>query len=1002
MYSVGIDVGSVSINAIILNRQRQIVFELPYRRHFGHTKAELRVVFSEILERYSVDTLDCITFTGTQSMYFASLLGMPHEVETIAQVAGTVAVMPGVRSIIAMGGQDAALFEVGYHPDGRWFLDSFVMNGPCASGTGSFIDQQAERLAGAMYGEAEASAAQERQQKLLEDFIALGKQAKYPAAVACRCTVFTKSDMIHLQNKGEPLANIISGLHAGNAANYVSTLVAGRALHAPIAFIGGMASNALQVQAFSAYFPDIVVPPLHCSLGALGAALLSLQAGTRAKLDVSCLDLDHGNGQSFPLTEPLTLQYSVFDPSNVLERSARWDEPVAPKAFLGIDIGSTSTKYALIDEHGALLHKCYRPTQGKPIEVVQQLLMHLWQETGGYFQLQAIATTGSGRNVIGDFVSADVILDEITAHARGALAMDDTIDTIFEIGGQDSKYIAIENGSPVDFVMNKVCAAGTGSFLHELANKMGINIFGEFQEIALDAKTPIALAERCTVFMESDMAGYAQKGASRHDLIAGLCYAIVHNYLHRVVEKRHVGERIMFLGGPSLNKGIVAAFERVLERPILVPRHREVMGAYGAALVAREQAPAEPKVRNLPSLFAINVSARESICRAEANCHNECKLKTYQFGERRSVWGGDCGRYETTHHDAKPTENYFALRHALFLQALAACHVHIVTESTVLPTATKPRIGVPLALHMLDWGVFWVHLLHALGFEVVLTAPTNGNTVQRGIETMSSETCFPVKVFHGHVDILRALNVPLLFLPNVINMPSAPEEQGYLCPLVESSQFMVKAALSLGGAQIIAPTVHLKDGADILARRLCDVFPQGMLPSLAEVQAASRAAWEAQAAFEQSLMVRGKEILGQIPAGEPLWIITGRPYNLYDERLNLQVGKQFSKLGIRALPMDFLEVASEDLSDFPRMYWGLGARILKTARLTARTPHWYGVHITNFSCGADSFLEHFYHHIMGQKPSLILELDEHSAAAGIVTRIEAFRNVVRNWGDEVL
>ena len=226
-----------------------------------------------------------------------------------------------------------------------------------------------------------------------------------------------------------------------------------------------------------------------------------------------------------------------------------------------------------------IIHKSYVPTQGKPIEVTQSLLEDHSRRDGRRRSISSgTATTGSGRNVVGDFLNVDLIIDEITAHARGAVEIDPEVDTIFEIGGQDSKYISIANTYPLDFDMNKVCAAGTGSFLHELANKYGINIVGEFQEIALSSETPVKLAERCTVFMESDLVSYHQKGVPRNDLIAGLCYAIVHNYLNRVVGKRKIGQRVMFLGGPSLNKGVVAAFENVLGRGTLVPRHREVSG----------------------------------------------------------------------------------------------------------------------------------------------------------------------------------------------------------------------------------------------------------------------------------------------------------------------------------------------------------------------------------------------------------------------------------------
>mgnify|MGYP000990090598 CR=1 FL=1 len=581
VYDVGIDVGSVSINCMVIDEHRQVVLETPYLRHFGLVYEETLSILKSVYSAPFIEhpnALRSISFTGVHGQMPAEILGAAHEVETIAQVVGAMHVVPGVRTIISMGGQDAALFQL-THFDGRWHLEAFNMNGPCASGTGSFIDQQAERLALSLYGP-EFQMDQAKLQQTLDDFVSQGMQSTYPARVACRCTVFTKSDMIHLQNKGESLPNIIAGLHYGNAANYVSTIVGNRRLAEPIVFIGGMASNTLQVRAFQHYFPRIQVPPHHTSLGALGAALQAQEAGRRNRVDLSRLEQKgFGTEAQFPHGEKLELRLTRFEVDNsLLPWPNHGNGP--PAAYLGVDIGSTSTKYALIDDAGNLLHKCYIPTRGKPIEVTQNLLRTLMEEVGDRVRLVALATTGSGRNVVGDFLSADLVIDEITAHARGAVAVDPSIDTIFEIGGQDSKYIHLEKTHPLDFDMNKVCAAGTGSFLHELANKMKINIVKEFQEIALASSRPVHLAERCTVFMESDLVGYAQKGARREDLIAGLCYAIVHNYLNRVVEKRPVGQRVMFLGGPSLNKGIVAAFEKVLGRAILVPRHREVMGAF--------------------------------------------------------------------------------------------------------------------------------------------------------------------------------------------------------------------------------------------------------------------------------------------------------------------------------------------------------------------------------------------------------------------------------------
>lgn len=995
VYDVGIDVGSVSVKAVVIVESGDIVWEAPYIRHFGLVREEVVGVLQQIHDRFGAENVRSVSFTGAHGQRLAELLGAPYEVDTIAQVEGAAHLVPGVRTIISMGGHEACLFQLSQN-GGRWYLEAFNMNGPCASGTGSFIDQQAERLASSLYG-ADFEMNAERLQKTLEDFIRLGLEHTHPAPVACRCTVFTKSDMIHLQNKGEPLPNIIAGLHFGNAANYVSTLVANRELHPPIVFIGGMASNPLQVKAFRHYYPEIQVPKHHTALGALGVALLAVKHGWRNRVDPAVLTSEEKpQNSSFPRGERLRLEWTRFSSENSLDP---W--PVVPKnplpTFLGVDIGSTTTKYALIDEQGVIRHKCYVPTQGKPIEVTQRLLRSLCSEVGERIQIRAVATTGSGRNVVGDFLEADLVIDEITAHALGAVAVDADVDTIFEIGGQDSKYIRIERGHPRDFDMNKVCAAGTGSFLHELASKLKINIVGEFQELALSAENPIHLAERCTVFMESDLVSYAQKGARREDLIAGLCYAIVHNYLNRVVGRRHIGGRIMFLGGPSLNQGIVAAFERVLKRPLVVPRHREVMGAYGAALAVREKfhkGEVVPRQRNLEAMAAMKVTFKETICRADPKCHNECKLKVYDFGGRKSIWGGECGRYEVTHYKGAAAANLFEERRRLFEKALAG-KAGSLEEATEGVDPGRPVVGIPLALHAVEWGIFWVRLLSELGFRVCLSPRTDERIVSAGLKSMTAETCFPVKVFHGHVRYLLD-RVDYLFLPNVIDMPTpGPAEPGMLCPMVAGSQFMVRAALRIPDQRLIRPTIHLREGVESIADAVRRSLPAGFQPRRLPAEKAVEAAWAAAEAFRSELQERGRSVLSELPESEPLWVVTGRPYNLYDERLNLQLGRHLAKLGIQALPMDYLDVDGEDLSDFPRMYWGLGARILRVAKRIARTPNWYGVHLTNFSCGADSFIEHFYRHVMGEKPYLILELDEHSAVAGLLTRIEAYRNVVK-------
>jgi len=992
---VGIDAGSVSLNCVVMDRDKNLVYEAPYKRHLGKVEEETLRLVEEVMNRFGEDSIESVSFTGNHGKKLSERLGTFYEFETISQVLGSLYVKPDVRSIISMGGQDTALFQI-RHYQGGWDLEHFATNGPCASGTGSFIDQQAQRLATSMYSD-DVDLSQRHIDEILKDFIELGLKSERAANVACRCTVFTKSDMIHLQNRGERLEDIIHGLHVGNARNYMSTIVNNRELAEPIIFIGGLSKNQLQVNAFREYFPNLIVPPFNTSIGAIGVALQAMEMGQKGEINLSALRKSTQiQDMSLPIGRRLELKKTAFPESNEVEKGFL---PPGTKVYLGIDIGSTTTKYALINQNREIVHKCYVPTQGKPIEVTQRLLQHIRDEVGDRVEIVGTATTGSGRNVVGDFLNVDLIIDEITAHARGAVEIDPTVDTIFEIGGQDSKYIYIANTYPLDFDMNKVCAAGTGSFLHELANKYGINIVGEFQEIALSSETPVKLAERCTVFMESDLVSYLQKGVPQTDLIAGLCYAIVYNYLNRVVGKRKIGKKVMFLGGPSLNKGVVAAFENVLGRGLIVPKHREVLGAYGAAISVHEKMTVEGRekssFRGLESAINDRMEYKEKICHADPNCHNQCKLKIYDFDGRRSVWGGECGRYDVTRAKGKRKENYFLLRQKMWQEYMNGVYEELGDEP-VMEVDGRPTVGMQRALYTHQTGVFWAYFFDTLGYRVVLTPPTNTQIAKEGIETMVAETCFPVKVSHGHVKAI-ARKTKFLFLPSLITMPTPTDsEVGFYCPMVQSNSYMVRFALGLDRSNVLSPTVHLKFDPDTLAVELSEQISKKIDRSRKQIREAVYRGLEKHNSFIRALTESGRKIIDEHPTGEPIVVVTGRPYNLYDERVNLRLGQNLAKICVTGLPMDFIDVSHVDLSDFPNMYWGLGSQIIRTAKLVKKNPRMFGLHLTNFSCGADSFLEHFYKHVMKDKAYLILELDEHSAVAGVMTRLEAFKNVIEN------
>jgi predicted nucleotide-binding protein (sugar kinase/HSP70/actin superfamily) len=432
---------------------------------------------------------------------------------------------------------------------------------------------------------------------------------------------------------------------------------------------------------------------------------------------------------------------------------------------------------------------------------------------------------------------------------------------------------------------------------------------------------------------------------------------------------------------------------------LVVPKHREVLGAYGAAVSVQEKMQREHRTestfRGLDSAINDKMVHKEKACRADAKCHNQCKLKIYSFDGRKSIWGGECGRYELTGRREQKKRNYFQLRQEIWQKHMSGLYEEL-NDEPLLEVEGRPTVGMQRALYTLQTSVLWANFFDRLGFRLVLTPPTNTRISSTGIEAMTAETCYPVKVSHGHVKKLAG-KTRYLFLPAIVNMPTPKaSEKGSYCPFVQSNQYMVRKALDLKQSEIINPVVHLKYDPGTLATELGEQIGKKLKRSTSAIRKALVHALERQHIFSQELHEAGQKILDAHDPQRPLILVTGRPYNLYDERLNLGLGQNLAKIGITALPMDFVDASTIDLSDFPSMYWGLGAQILRTAKKVKEHPNYFGLHVTNFSCGADSFLEHFFKHIMGDKPSLILELDEHSAVAGVMTRLEAYKNVIEN------
>jgi predicted CoA-substrate-specific enzyme activase len=993
----GCDSGSVGLKLAVFDPAGNIV-KTVYRRHKGRPLAAALEVLSQALSEFP-DLL--LTATGSTGRLIASAMAAPRVNELLSLALATRALYPHVRSILEMGGEDSKFIILG--PEGS-ILD-FAINSACAAGTGSFLDQQSARML-----------------MDIEQFASCAAQSNSPARIAGRCSVFAKSDMIHLQQIATKVEDIAAGLCFAAAKNFKGAIVRGRELAPQVAFMGGVALNAGMVRAFRESFgiSELIIPEHAAVMGAIGAGLYARQNNAAAPVNLAALTAalaSAGKLDEHP-GEPLIAEGEAGENFKARHFGGTAFTPAAPKlasnggklpVYLGIDVGSISTNLAVIDEEGNLLASRYLRTSSRPIEAVKQGLAEIGATLADAVEVAGMGTTGSGRYMTADFFGADIVKNEITAQATAAVAIDPEVDTIFEIGGQDSKYISLSGGVIVDFEMNKACAAGTGSFLEEQAEKLDVDIKDQFAAMAFASVAPCALGERCTVFMENSLLSGLAKGIKKDDLLAGLAYSIVENYINRVVAGRKIGGRIFFQGGTAFNKAVVAAFERTLGRRITVPPHHDVTGAIGMALIARDHA--RDRARGLArsdgdsaadlaprsrfkgfDMARVRYQITSFAC---SSCANRCEINKVAIeGETTPLlYGGRCEKYEVG-AAASELPDLFAFRAGALLAEHRARKKALAASGR---RAKQGRIGLPHVFFLHDQLPYFATLLWELGFEVVRSGPTNQKTVDTGSKALLVETCFPIKAALGHAGLLTEQDLPL-FIPSFVNV--RPEGDAYAtgvcCPLTQA--FPYKARQAFPKATIFAPVIDFTLGPGYLARQIKTALA-GFRLSLSEIRRAMDAAERAQAAFAATIAAKGREVMEEVKAlPGPTLVILGRPYNAFDPGMNLGIPKLLARLSTLAIPMDFLPAELLDGRDiqheWPWLYWRSGQRILRAARIVAGSPGLYPVFIGNFSCGPDSFIQRYFEREIGDKPALHVEIDEHSAAAGVITRLEAFLDAI--------
>ncbi|MCF7731205.1 MAG: acyl-CoA dehydratase activase [Akkermansiaceae bacterium] len=926
---LGINIGALTVKVVAF---RGAATEPRVVPHQGRALAVVR------------DLLAADGFADADYFGVSGRLGHLSEVAAIQRAVGELP--DRFDAVASLGGESFLSYLLA---GGR--IINVLSHDKCAAGSGEFLVQQIGRMG---IGIDEA---------IRRSF------AGRVVPLASRCSVHCKSDITHKLNRHEATPeDILHTLHDSMANKVVSLLEKGQRELRRVLLIGGVSGNAAMVAALRAKLPatEFVVLPESAWLEAWGTALL-----TR---DAPCHRSPQFAGQAHLSRLPPLHQYR--DRVQVIPAPPR-PAPSAGPLVLGVDAGSTTTKAVLLDPATqAVVASHYARTNGDPVAATRHCLRTLVGEAGNR-QVMLVATTGSARELIGAYLGTKHVYNEISAHAAGAHHYDDEVDTIFEIGGQDAKYIYLRNGVPMDYAMNNACSAGTGSFLEESAHgDLGLEV-AAIAVPALAAPAPVQFKTTCAAFINSDIRIAQQEGHSRENIVAGLVYAIAANYLNRVKGPRHVGRKVFLQGGVALNRAIGNAFAHSVGRQMVIPPTPELLGALGVALLAQQRADgAAGAAIGLLTLAAPEMTmVGRFTCRA---CQLYCSIDRFEVAGRRFPFGGRCSLYENVWKRKSrqvPAADLVARRGELLFGRLPAA-----------PAGGLRRIGIPKALTTHSLYPLYATFFSTLGMEVVLSGidPLGELKTNAGF-------CFPAQLAHGAVLDLCQQGVKLVFLPHVSHLPQQHPAHGcFLCPISQASPYVLTKVFD--DVRFLSPVLDFAKGyAANPALVEMAVKELGAPPERAKL--AWSAAINAQTDVEHALREMGCSALAEaLATGQPAVLLAGHSYNAFSPEASQAVGKKLASMGVVTIPADCLEPVGEGATA-----WHFANQILNAVAIAKQHPNLFLLCVSNFSCTIDAFTQSVIASQLEDKPYLILEIDAHTADAGVQTRLEAFLDIVRHY-----
>ena len=1007
--SLGLCLGASTVSLVLLEQapggdekpSPRILFQASHP-HGGDPKRCLSEAFADL----DAGTFDRIVATGRKFRQIVNLTSIP-EPEAI-ECAYAFVKPPGIDcpAVVSAGGETF----MAYLLDSSGRIRNVVTGNKCASGTGEFFLQQLRRMDVSLQEAARWAALEE------------------PYVLSGRCSVFCKSDCTHATNKGIPKAQVTAGLCKMMAGKILELLK--RVERRNVMVVGGTAQNRMMIEYLRREIPGLVVPETASCLEALGAALWGLSHETAPFPGLPGLFASQrASFASLP-------RLSASDGRVAFKTMARGTLGPGDACVLGLDVGSTTTKAILLRRSDkALLFSEYLRTNGDPVGASRRCYASILTQVRdaldpAKIRITGLGVCGSGRQIAGLHALTGGVINEIVAHAAAAVHFDPEVDTLFEIGGQDAKYTHIVGGVPADYAMNEACSAGTGSFLEESAKEtLGIPMEG-IAAAALRGARPPNFNDQCAAFIGSDIKTAIQEGLSKDEIAAGLVYSVCMNYANRVKGNRPVGRKIFMQGGVCYNPAVPMAMGALIGKPIVVPPEPGLMGAYGVALEIDKRLAAgimTEKIFDLDTLARREVSyGRSFVCRGgKEKCDRRCPIAVIHVEGKPYPFGGACSRYDNLRRDVHPVtaglDGVRLRREIVFgvngrvagedgppaAERGAGRAAEPAEDAASGPPGgrkggTAGRVGLTRSFLVNTYYPLYAGFFEALGFEVVLPARPD----PRGIDQCGAAFCYPAELAHGFLHSLleRPEPVDFLFLPHfkaVHNEDGAGSSQSQVCPLAQGETFYLQTAfrggidrLTRGGTGLLTPLLDLSGGIEKAEEPLIETARRMGVGRRAGREAFAFAL-ERQAACFSRMKEEGRRMLSRLEADPQAFGVAlfSRPYSGFAEEAHMGIPGKFSSRGIPVIPVDFLALDEERSKR--HMYWGVGKLITKAARYVQRHPQLFGVYVTNFSCGPDSFLVGYFRDIMGSKPSLTLELDSHTADTGIETRVEAFLDIVR-------